>query len=56
MNKFEIQSSKVASSFEDDPTSVENIAEDDCQLCSDATDCYLELEQYNVRLVNIHRN
>ncbi|CAC5373097.1 unnamed protein product [Mytilus coruscus] len=54
VNKLEIQSAKVSCSLEDDQTAlVENIVQEDCQLCSDATDYYLELEQYKERLVNV---
>lgn len=53
INKLEIQSTKVASSLDGDQAGIaEKVADEDCQLCADATDCYLELENYKERLVN----
>ena len=52
VNKLEIQSNKVASSIEAEETEErEQIVEEDCRLFSEATDCYLELEQFKTRLV-----
>ena len=51
VNKLEIQSDKVASSIEEDKTEeIEKIVEEDCKLCAEATDCFLELEQFKTRL------
>ncbi|CAG2197218.1 unnamed protein product [Mytilus edulis] len=53
INKLEIQSSKVASSLEEDQSgTADKLADEDCKLCSDATDCYLELENFKERLVD----
>ncbi|CAG2219415.1 unnamed protein product [Mytilus edulis] len=52
VNKLEVQSSKVADALgEEETEEIEKVVEEDCQLCSAATDCYLELEQYKERLV-----
>ncbi|CAC5398796.1 unnamed protein product [Mytilus coruscus] len=53
INKLEIQSIKVASSLEEDQSgTADKLANEDCKLCSDATDCYLELENFKERLVD----
>ncbi|CAC5379125.1 unnamed protein product [Mytilus coruscus] len=53
INKLEIQCIKVASSLEEDQSgTADKLADEDCKLCSDATVCYLELENFKERLVD----
>ena len=53
INKLEIHSIKVASALKEDITgTADKLADEDCMLCSDATDCYLELENFKERLVD----
>lgn len=47
----------MACAIEDDqPEAVENIVEEDCNLCSDAIDCYIELDQFKERLVEFMKS
>jgi hypothetical protein len=56
LNKLEIQSGKVAEAMGDDkPDEIDAIVEEDCHLHSEATDRYLELEQFKERLVEFIR-
>jgi hypothetical protein len=56
LNKLEIQSGKVAEAMGDDKQEeIDAIVEEDCHLHSEATDRYLELEQFKERLVEFIR-
>ena len=47
----------MACAIEDDqPEVVGNIVEEDCNLCSDAIDCYIELDQFKERLVEFMKS
>ncbi|VDI16700.1 Hypothetical predicted protein [Mytilus galloprovincialis] len=50
--KLEIQSGKLASALEDEGEFIDDIVGEDCELCSNVMDCYLDLIQFKERLVD----
>ena len=52
VEKLENQSSNLASAYDEETTEViDGIVEEDCQLCSQAMDCQLDLQEFKERLV-----
>jgi len=52
VEKLENQSSNLASAYDEETTEViDGIVEEDCELCSEAMDCQLDLHEFNERLV-----
>ena len=51
VEKLELQSGKVSSAMEEQSEDIDSVIEEDCNLCSKAMDCYLELNQFKERLV-----
>ncbi|VDI73293.1 Hypothetical predicted protein [Mytilus galloprovincialis] len=50
--KLEIQSGKLASALKDEGEVIDDIVGEDCELCSNVMDCYLDLIQFKERLVD----
>ena len=51
VDKLEFQSGKVSSALEEQSVDIDSVIEEDCNLCSKAMDCYLDLNQFKERLI-----